>query len=100
MPDGFEAVDGEHGISMIANAISEQACEMAAKARISRWDLCVALANACGHILADQSKPPPAGIIMPNRGRPMPRAAALERMDALRTIMEASYDLRDVSGEC
>ncbi|MGI9491413.1 MAG: hypothetical protein ACR2QF_03200 [Geminicoccaceae bacterium] len=96
-----EIIGPEHPISRVADALSDQAFELAAKMEISRWDLCVAMANACGKILADAaSKPaPPDGIVMPKRGRNMPRPEAVERMDALREIMEASYDMRDIKGE-
>lgn len=80
-----EIIGPDHAISRMANGLSDGALELAARARLSRWDLCVALANACGQILADS--------------KDMPRDKALERMDSLREVMQGAYDLRGVEGE-
>jgi len=88
----FESIGPEHPISKIANALSGAAYELAGQARMSKMDLCAALANACGQILADAAKPQ-AG------GKPLPIDEAIRRMDDLRRVMEAAYDLRNVEGE-
>ena len=86
MPAGKSEVIGpDHMISRIAGALSANAFQLAGEARLSKWEIAVALANAAGQILAD--------------GQDMPRAAALERMDRLCQVMEGAYDLRDVAGE-
>lgn len=88
----FLSIKPDHPIARIANSLSGAAYELAGQARMSKMDLCVALANACGQILADAAQPA-AG------GKPLPRDAALKRMDDLRKVMEAAYDLRTVEGE-
>ena len=80
-----EVIGPDHAISKMARGLSRNVDELAAKAGISPWDVCVALANACGQILA-QSKD-------------MPRDHALDRMDSLREIAQGAYDLYDVKGE-
>ena len=52
----FDTIGPDHAISKVANALSDQAFELSAKMGISRWDLCVAMANAIGQILADSGK--------------------------------------------
>lgn len=95
----WESVGPDHPIAIMAHSLSDRAYELAAVAGISRWDLCVAMANAIGHVLADSAKPPPEGVVLPNRNaRKMPREAALERFDSLREIMQTAYDTRDTKG--
>ena len=72
-------------ISRIANTLSSHAYQLAGEARLSEWDIALALANACGQILAAR--------------KDMPRAATIERMDRLREVMEGAYDLYGVEGE-
>jgi len=88
----FETVDADHGISKLANTLSDMAFETAGRLGISKWDVCVALANAIGQILADGARPQ-------SGGEPMPRSAALARMNDLKKVMKGAYDLRDVQGE-
>lgn len=92
MKTKFESIGPDHPISKIANSLSGAAYELAGHAKISKMDLCAALANACGQILADAAIPQ-AG------GKPLPKAEAVKRMDDLRVVMEAAYDLRTVEGE-
>ncbi len=80
-----EVIGPDHMISQIAGALSANAYQLAGEARLSKWEIAVALANACGQILAG--------------GQDMSRAAALERMDRLREVMEGAYDLHGVAGE-
>lgn len=87
----FETIEPDHPISRIANTLAQEAFTLAGRARISKMDVCVALANACGQILADAAKPA-------SGGKPLPREEALRRMDDLRKVMESAYDLRDVAG--
>jgi len=88
----FETITPDHPVSRIANTLSAAAYELAGQARISKMDLCSALANACGQILADAGTPQ-------SGGKALPREEALKRMDDLRRVMEAAYDLRTVQGE-
>lgn len=85
----FETVGLEHPVTNLANALADEAPSFAAKMGISKMDVCSAMANAIGFILADASKPGPGGT-------GLPREKALARMDHLRTIMQASYELREV----
>lgn len=78
-------------VGRIANNLAAMAEDLARGAQISRFDLCVALANTIGFILADAAKPKLGG-------KALPRSQALERMDALRKVMEGAYDLRDIEG--
>jgi hypothetical protein len=96
----FESIGPEHPISRIANALSDEAVVLAARTGLSRWDLCVAMANAIGHILADSGSPLPPGVRYAPGAAPktMPRDAAMRRLDDLRVVMESAYDLRDVRG--
>ncbi len=94
----YEVVGADDPVTRMAHAISGQAFQLAAQFKMSRFDVCVAMANACGHILADNLAPPPEGVVMPKRGKAMPREAALERMDSLREVMQAAYDMRDIKG--
>lgn len=97
-----EVIGPDHPISRISNALSDQAFILAGQFGVSRWDLCVAMSNACGQILADAATPnaePPPGVTMPKRGSGLPREKALDRMDQLRVVMQGAYDLRTVQGE-
>lgn len=87
----MELISEDSAIHRFANGLSSDAEKMCAAMGMSKWDLCVALANACGHILADAAHP---GL-----GKGLPRDKALERMDALREVMQGAYDLRDVAGK-
>ncbi len=80
-----EVIGPDHKISRIANAIAANAYQLAGEAGLSKWEIAVALANACGLILAGS--------------KDMSRDHALERMDSLRTIMAGAYDLYGVEGE-
>lgn len=87
-----EIVGPDHGISVLANTLSDMAYETAGRLQMSKWDVCVALANAIGQILADGSKPE-------SGGKPMPRSHAMARINDLKKVMKGAYDLRDVEGE-
>lgn len=91
MSGKFQNIGPDHPVSKIANTLSGAAYELAGQARISKMDLCAALANACGQILADAGQPQ-------SGGKPLPKAEAVKRMDDLRRVMEAAYDLRTVEG--
>lgn len=80
----FETIGADHPISQLANTLSQEARDFAAKLGISPMDVAVAYVNAAGQILGDS--------------RDMPRAAAIGRMDDLRRVMEAAYDLRKIDG--
>jgi hypothetical protein len=84
VPKTFEALGPDHPVAFLANAISDNAWTIAAASGVSRFQLCVAMANACGHILAGAGLPP---------------AEAQDRIDALRTCMQGAYDLHDAEGE-
>lgn len=88
----FQRLEHDHPITETANSLAAVAHDWAAKARASKMDFCAALANACGQILADAAKPQ-------SGGKPLPREEAIRRMDDLRMVMEAAYDLRDVRGD-
>lgn len=88
----FDTVKADHPISQLSNTLSGMAFELAGKMRMSKMDVCAALANACGQILADASKPA-------SGGKSLPRDEATKRMDDLRKVMEGAYDLRTVQGE-
>jgi len=81
----FKTVGPNHAISNIANNISGLADGIATNGGISRFEVAIALANACGHILADS--------------KDMPRSAAMKRIDDLKTIMQSAYELRGTVGE-
>lgn len=87
----FETITGNHPVGKLANTLSDMAFELAAHLRMSKMDVCSALANACGQILADAA-------VVPAGGKALPREEALNRMDALRKVMESAYDLRSVKG--
>ena len=53
----YEQIEADHPISLIAHSITANAFELSAQFGISRMDLCAALANAIGKILADAAKP-------------------------------------------
>ncbi len=80
-----EVIGPDHAISRMAHTLSSNAYELAAEAGLSTWEIAVALANACGQILAGS--------------KDMPRDIALERMDSLREIMAGAYDLYGIEGE-
>lgn len=80
----FETIEPGHPISMLSNALSDNAMGFAGRLGISRMDVAVALANAAGQILGDS--------------KDMPRDVAVGRMDDLRRVMEAAYDLRKIDG--
>jgi hypothetical protein len=84
VPKTFEALGPDHPVAFLANAISDNAWTIAAASGVSRFQLCVAMASACGHILAGAGLPP---------------AEAHDRIDALRTCMRGAYDLHDAEGE-
>lgn len=88
----FETVGDNHPVSRLANTLSGMAFELASGARVSKMDVCTAMANACGQILADAAKPA-------SGGKALPRTEALRRMDDLRKVMQGAYDLRTVRGE-
>lgn len=92
MSKKFENVAPNHPVSKLANSLSAVAYDFAGRLRISKMDVCSALANACGQILADAAKPQ-------SGGKSLPRAEAVRRMDDLRKVMEAAYDLRTVEGD-
>ena len=81
----FKSVAPDHAISNIANGISNQVGEIANNAGISRFDVAVALANACGHILGDS--------------KDMPHSAAMARINDLKKVMKAAYELRGTVGQ-
>ena len=103
MSDGkFDTIGPDHPINKIATALTENAFELSAEFGISRFDLCVAMANAIGKIMAEAAAPmadPPPGVTMQRRGKGLPRSAALGRMDDLRVVMEAAYDLHGAEGQ-
>lgn len=74
----LELLNGDHAITALANSLSDNVTQIANASGISRWEVCVAMANACGHILAEGN---------------MTREAAIERLDALRKISETAYEL-------
>lgn len=88
----FQTTKQGDPVSVLANALSRTAFELAAKMRMSKMDVCCAFANAIGHILADSAK-------SQSGGKSLPRDGAISRMDDLREVMQAAYDLRDVAGE-
>ncbi len=79
-----EVIGPDHTISRLANSLSAETERITNAASISPWEFTVALANACGQILA--------------KYKDMPRDTALERMDSLREVMVGAYDLYDVEG--
>jgi hypothetical protein len=94
-----EMVDPEHPVAKLATMLSSEALVLSAAAGLSRWELCMALANACGHILAAAGKPAPdlpPGITMPKRGKALSPEDAMQRIDALHEIMRRAYELHDV----
>jgi hypothetical protein len=84
VPKTFKALGPDHPVAFLANAISDNATTIAAASGVSRFQLCVAMANACGHILAGAGLPP---------------AEAHDRLDALKTCMPSAFDLQDAEGE-
>lgn len=88
----FEIAKADHPVAQLSNTLSGMAFELAGTMRMSKMDVCAALANACGQILADASKPA-------SGGKPLPRDEATKRMDDLRDVMQGAYDLRTVQGE-
>lgn len=97
-----ERIGPDHPISVMAGALSDNAFVLAAGMQMSRWDMCVAMANAIGHILADSGKPLPEDIarqVPAKQSRAMPRDAALGRMNDLIEVMQGAYDLRNIEGE-
>ena len=80
-----EIIAADHPISKLANDITAMVYQLANERQLTRWNVCEALANACGMILA--------------ASKDMPRDAAMDRMDSLRLIMGGAYDLYDVEGE-
>ena len=82
----FETIGPDDPISMLAGQFSnpEHVLLLATSAGISRMEVAIAMANACGHILASS--------------KDMTRDAALGRMDDLREVMQGAYDLYDTQG--
>ncbi len=80
-----EVIGPDHKISVVANNLSNNAPRIAAEAQLTEWEFAVALANACGQILAHH--------------KDMPRDRALERFDALCEVMAGAYDLYGVEGK-
>ena len=87
-PDKEASIIGpDHPIAVLATQLahpkwSHQIC---ARAGLSKWEFCEAMANACGQILANSQN--------------MPREHALDRMDSLREVMQGAYDLFGCEGE-
>lgn len=77
-------IETDHPISQLANVMAGEAQSFAEQMGISKWNVAEAMANACGLILAESAD--------------LPRDKAIQRMDGLRHIMEATYDLSDVQG--
>ena len=84
MPKTLKALGPDHPVAFLANAISDNAWTIAAASGVSRFQLCVAMAGACGHILAGAGLPP---------------TEAHDRIDVLKTNMQSAYDLHDAEGE-
>ncbi len=80
----FENIGSDHPVGALANAMSDMVVEIAGRLKISQMDVAVAHVNAAAYILADS--------------KDMPRDKALARMDDLRIVMEATYELRKVEG--
>lgn len=95
MPENpkFQTVEPNHPVSKLADALSANAEDFSQSFGMSKMDVCAAMANAIGHILFDAGRPPPGAI-----GKALPKADALKRMDNLRQVMEAAYELRGVEG--
>jgi len=94
MADGktkFAISEKNDPVSTLAHALTDEAGPIALKMGISKMDVCVAMANAIGFILADAR--------MPARGfTGMPKQTAMDRMDDLRKAMALAYDLREIDG--
>ena len=81
----FKTVGTDDPVSRLANSLSCNVAEIAGESGLSKFDVAVALANACGHILGDS--------------KDMPRSAAMARINDLKKTMKAAYELRDTAGE-
>lgn len=92
-----EVVGPDHPIARFAHMLADEVYDLGAEWNLSRFDMCVALANACGNILADASlppNPPPHIILKSPDGRPgkvLTPDKALDRIQDLHGIMRDSY---------
>lgn len=80
----YEVVEADDPMAIFANTLADQAQDLAAAHKISKWDVCVAMANAIGFILAD--------------GTDMPKATAFQRIRHIVKVMKAAYELRKTEG--
>ena len=83
--DEGRVIDEDHPIAQLANRMVCGAPELAGMFGISKWDVCQAMANACGIILS--------------QGKDIPREHAVVCIEVLHKAMQHAYDLSDIKGE-
>jgi hypothetical protein len=86
MHETFAVTSADRRIVQLACAVDGAAKSYAQMSGLSPFEVCIALANALGHALAEG-------------GAGAARADALARIETLREIIQAAYDLHDVRGE-
>jgi hypothetical protein len=86
MHETFAVTSADRRIIQLACAVDGAAKSYAQMSGLSPFEVCIALANALGHALAES-------------GVGASRADALARIETLREIIQGAYDLHDVWGE-
>jgi hypothetical protein len=85
----FKVAGPDDPVAVLANALAGEVDQIGARYSLSKMNVCVAMANAVGYIMADAAKDP---------GKALPREAAKSRMRDLHRVMRAAYELRGTEG--
>jgi hypothetical protein len=85
MHETFAVTSADRRIAQLACAVEGATKSYAQMCGLTPWEVCIALANALGHSLAE--------------GGALPREEAVARIETLREITQGAYDLHDVWGE-
>jgi len=84
----LETADATAPVTVAVNVLLGNSYKMAADLRLSRYELCIVMANVIGHIIAESCLPakPPEGIILKGTGKPMTDTIARSRLADLGRI--------------
>lgn len=80
-----QVVGPDHAITRLAATLASNVQRLAASARLTPWEVLIAMANASAMVLAGQ--------------KDMPPAHAADRMGSLHQCMVQTYALQGVKGE-
>jgi len=85
MRETFAVTSADRRIAQLACAVEGAAKSYASMSGLTPWEVCIALATALGHTLAE--------------GGAASREQALARIETLREIIQGAYDLHDIRDE-